>query len=116
MTSVIRTLSLDPSARISVQLVGRLTCRCPVNGERDEATVTITYTPVEMVLELAALADYLAGFQDRSITHEAVTAIIADEIRWSVMSDDVTVATDWTAVESIGCVITCSTSPRSRVS
>lgn len=111
----LRTLSIEPGDRLSISLTGRLACRCPVNGKRDEATVTVTYTPAEMVLELTALAAYLADFQDRSITHEAVTAIIADEIRWSVMSDDVTVTTDWAPVEGVGCVITCSTSPRSAV-
>ena len=109
----LRTLSISTDAHLSITLVGHLTCRCPVNGKRDEAKVTVTYTPAETALELTALADYLASFQDRPITHEAVTAIIADEIRWSVMSDDVTVATDWTPVEGIGCVVTCSTSPRS---
>lgn len=106
----IRTLSIEPSDRLSITLTGHLTCRCPVNGKRDEATVTVAYTPVEMVLELAALAEYLDGFRVREITHEAATAIIADEIRWSVMSDDVTVTTVWAPVEGIDCVVTCSTS------
>jgi 7-cyano-7-deazaguanine reductase len=110
----LHTLSIEPANRLSIKLTGLLTCRCPINGKRDTAVVTVTYTPAEMVLELTALADYLAGFQDRSITHEAATAMIADTIRWSVMSDDVTVTTEWAPVEGIDCVVTCSTSPRSQ--
>src|SRR5689334_16713317 len=106
----LRTLAIEPGDRLSIQLTGRMTCRCPINGKCDEATVSVTYTPVERVLELAALSNYLAGSQDRSITHEAATAIIADEIRWSVMSDDVTVTTTWSPVEGIDCAVTCSTS------
>jgi NADPH-dependent 7-cyano-7-deazaguanine reductase QueF len=112
----IRTLSIEPGDRLSITLTGHLTCRCPVNEKRDSARVTVTYRPVEQVLELTALADYLASFQERPITHEAATAIIADEIRWSVLSDDVTVTTDWEPVEGIDCVVTCSTSPRSAAS
>lgn len=112
----IRTLSIEPSDRLSITLTGRLVCQCPVNGRRDEAVVAVTYTPVEMALELTAFAEYLAGFGGRPITHEAVTAIIADEIRWAVMSDDVTVTTTWEPIEGIGCVVTCSTSRPSAVS
>lgn len=110
----IRTLSIEPGDCLVIRLTGHLACRCPVNGRQDDATVTVTYTPNEMVLELTAFAEYLAGFWDRSITHEAVTAILADDIRWSVMSDDVTVTTEWAPIEGVGCVVTCSTSAHSR--
>lgn len=111
----LRTLSINPNDRLSITLTGRLTCRCPVNEKQDEAIVTVTYKPVEAVLELASFSDYLDAFRDRPITHEEATAVIADEIRWSVMSDEVTVATTWEPVEGIDCVVTCSTSPRSAV-
>jgi NADPH-dependent 7-cyano-7-deazaguanine reductase QueF len=101
----LRTLSIEPGDRLSITLTGHMACRCPINGKRDEATVMVTYTPVDMVLELAAFADYLVSFQARPITHEEATAVIANEVRWSVMSDEVTVTTNWAPVEGVECIV-----------
>lgn len=56
------------------------TCLCPRSGYPDFATIRITYTPDEKVVELKALKLYLNGFRDRSISHEAVTNLIFDTL------------------------------------
>ena len=100
----LRTLTVDPANKLFITIAGRLTCLCPVNGKRDSATVEVSYQPAAgAVVELAAFAAYLAGFESRTVSHEDATAEIADEIRWSIMSDDLTVRTVWEPVEGIEC-------------
>lgn len=102
----LRTLSIDPSNKLSIAIAGRLACLCPVNGRRDSATVEVNYQPsIGAVIELEAFAAYLAGFEGRTVSHEEATLEIADEIRWSIMSDDLTVRTTWVPIEGIECSV-----------
>jgi 7-cyano-7-deazaguanine reductase len=54
------------------------TCLCPRSGYPDFATIRISYTPDEKVVELKALKLYLNSFRGLSISHEAVTNLIFD--------------------------------------
>jgi 7-cyano-7-deazaguanine reductase len=54
------------------------TCLCPRSGYPDFATIRISYTPDEKVVELKALKLYLNSFRGQSISHEAVTNLIFD--------------------------------------
>jgi 7-cyano-7-deazaguanine reductase len=54
------------------------TCLCPRSGYPDFATIRISYTPDEKVVELKALKLYLNSFRDQSLSHEAVTNQIFD--------------------------------------
>ncbi len=56
------------------------TCLCPRSGYPDFATITITYTPDQKVVELKALKLWLNSFRDRSISHEAITNLIFDTL------------------------------------
>jgi NADPH-dependent 7-cyano-7-deazaguanine reductase QueF len=104
----IRTLSIDPTNRTSIQLAGRLTCLCPVNGKRDYATVEVSYHPTASVVELESFAAYLASFANEQIGHEAVTEAIRDEIAEETLPDDLTVRTRWEPVEGVECVVVAS--------
>ncbi|HXJ30392.1 MAG TPA: GTP cyclohydrolase I [Gemmatimonadales bacterium] len=102
----LRTLSLDPSEKpISISLAGRLTCRCPINGRMDYATVEVAYIPTGAVMELEAFARYLDGFSSRTVFHETVTQEIAEEVYQATEADDITVRTRWDAVEGIACTV-----------
>jgi 7-cyano-7-deazaguanine reductase len=57
------------------------TCLCPRSGYPDFATIRISYTPDEKVVELKALKLYLNSFRDQSISHEAVTNLIFDVLK-----------------------------------
>jgi 7-cyano-7-deazaguanine reductase len=57
------------------------TCLCPRSGYPDFAAITITYVPDRKIVELRSLKLYLNAFRDRSISHEAVTNHVYDELR-----------------------------------
>jgi len=56
------------------------TCVCPRTGQPDFATVTITYTPGDLCVELKSLKLYLWSFRDEGHFHEAVTNRILDDL------------------------------------
>jgi len=45
-------------------------CRCPRSGYPDFATIKLSYTPSQSVIELKALKLYINTFIDRHISHE----------------------------------------------
>ena len=45
-------------------------CRCPRSGYPDFATIKLSYTPDQKVVELKALKLYINSFMDRYISHE----------------------------------------------
>jgi 7-cyano-7-deazaguanine reductase len=57
------------------------TCLCPRSGYPDFATIRITYTPDQKVVELKALKLFLNSFRDTGISHEAVTNLIFDTLK-----------------------------------
>lgn len=101
----LRTLSIDPTNRLSINIGGRLTCLCPVNGRRDYATVEVSYHPTGAVVELGSLAAYLSTFATATISHEEVTEAIRDELQEITVADDITVRTTWEPVEGVACVV-----------
>lgn len=55
------------------------TCKCPFSGYPDFATIYITYTPNEKVVELKAIKLYINGYRDRYISHEESVNQIMDD-------------------------------------
>ena len=55
------------------------TCKCPFSGYPDFATINITYSPDEKVVELKALKLYINNYRDRYISHEEVVNQILDD-------------------------------------
>ena len=56
------------------------TCLCPMTGQPDFATFTITYVPDARCVELKSLKLYLWSFRDEGHFHEAVTNRILDDL------------------------------------
>lgn len=56
------------------------TCVCPKTGHPDFATITLTYTPDKLCLELKAWKLYIHAWRNVGIFHEAVTNKIADDL------------------------------------
>ncbi|MEM8610593.1 MAG: preQ(1) synthase [Cyanobacteria bacterium P01_H01_bin.105] len=70
------------------------TCKCPFSGYPDFATVYITYTPNEKVVELKAIKLYINGYRDRYISHEeSINQImddflaVADPLKFKIKGD-----------------------------
>ncbi len=55
------------------------TCLCPYTGKTDFATLTITYTPTNKLIEIVSLKQYLASFSNVKILQEfAINQICQD--------------------------------------
>ena len=71
------------------------TCVCPMTGQPDFATVTITYVPDEKIVELKSLKLYRWSFRDEGAFHEDVTNRICNDLVAAISPRRMTVHTDW---------------------
>ena len=55
-------------------------CRCPRSGYPDFATIKLSYTPSDKVIELKAIKLYINSFADRYISHENTANEIYDTL------------------------------------
>ncbi|ELR99422.1 preQ(1) synthase [Gloeocapsa sp. PCC 73106] len=55
------------------------TCKCPFSGYPDFATIYLSYTPDQLIVELKALKLYINSYRDRYISHEEVVNQILDD-------------------------------------
>ena len=56
------------------------TSMCPVTGQPDFATITISYVPDARCVEMKSLKLYFFSFRNKGIFYEAVTNQIADDL------------------------------------
>lgn len=64
---------------VSIELP-EFTCLCPFSGYPDFAILRLLYQPGPRLLELKALKLYVNSFRNRSISHEAVTVGILEDL------------------------------------
>jgi 7-cyano-7-deazaguanine reductase len=84
------------------------TCLCPMTGQPDFATVTVTYTPADRIVELKSLKLYLWSFRDEGAFHEDVTNRILDDLVAAVSPRRMTVHTSWNVRGGIVTEVTAS--------
>ncbi|HZU72708.1 MAG TPA: preQ(1) synthase [Acidimicrobiales bacterium] len=87
------------------------TCVCPMTGQPDFATVTISYVPDASIVELKSLKLYLWSFRDEGTFHEAVTNTILDDLVDAIAPRRMTVRTDWLVRGGIHTVVEASHPP-----
>ncbi len=56
------------------------TCKCPVTGQPDFASIKIEYIPDERILESKSFKLYLWSYRDEGIFHEHLINTILDDI------------------------------------
>jgi 7-cyano-7-deazaguanine reductase len=56
------------------------TCRCPVTGQPDLATIRIDYRPGDRVVETKSLKLYLETFREEGVFHEHLATQIRDDL------------------------------------
>ena len=56
------------------------TCLCPMTGQPDFASLTISYQPDQLCLESKSLKMYLWSYRNQGAFHEAVTNQILDDL------------------------------------
>jgi 7-cyano-7-deazaguanine reductase len=69
----------DPTLAITLDC-SEFTCRCPVTGQPDWATVEIRYRPGPRVVETKSLKLYLEMFREVGVFHEHVARTIRDDL------------------------------------
>jgi 7-cyano-7-deazaguanine reductase len=84
------------------------TCLCPITGQPDFATVTISYVPDQSIVELKSLKQYLWSYRDEGAFHEDVTNRILDDLVAAVAPRRSTVVTDWLVRGGIHTQVTAS--------
>lgn len=83
-----------------------LTCVCPITGQPDFATVTITYTPGDKIVELKSLKLYLWSYRDKGAFHEDITNRILDDLVAAIAPRRMTVETLWNVRGGITTTVT----------
>jgi 7-cyano-7-deazaguanine reductase len=72
-----------------------LTCLCPVTGQPDYATVTVTYVPGPSIVELKSLKLYFWSYRNEGAYHEDITNRILDDLVTALQPESLSVHTDW---------------------
>jgi 7-cyano-7-deazaguanine reductase len=81
---------------------------CPMTGQPDFATITITYVPGDHIVELKSLKLYLWSYRDEGAFHEAVVNRILDDLVAAVGPRRMTVEGDFKIRGGIHTVVTAS--------
>jgi 7-cyano-7-deazaguanine reductase len=84
------------------------TCVCPMTGQPDFATVTISYVPDRSIVELKSLKLYLWGYRAEGVFHEDVTNRILDDLVSALAPRRASVRTDWLVRGGIHTVVEAS--------
>ncbi|HEY2442480.1 MAG TPA: preQ(1) synthase [Streptosporangiaceae bacterium] len=81
--AVDRQLETFPIADTSQEITldcQEFTCRCPVTGQPDWATIRIDYRPGDRAVETKSLELYLETFREEKIFHEHLATKIRDDL------------------------------------
>jgi 7-cyano-7-deazaguanine reductase len=98
-----------PGRRYNIDItLPEFTCKCPFSGYPDFATIYVTYTPDQKVVELKAIKLYINNYRDRTISHEEVTNQILDDLVAACDPLEITVKADFNPRGNVHTVITAT--------
>jgi 7-cyano-7-deazaguanine reductase len=105
-----------PDRDYEVRIVApEFTAVCPRTGQPDFATLTLSYVPDELCLELKSYKMYLQSYRNKGIFHEHVTNSILDDLVKSCAPRRMTLTGEFNARGGISTTVVASyPSPRSR--
>ncbi|VTR97442.1 preQ(1) synthase [Tuwongella immobilis] len=83
------------------------TSMCPATGQPDFGTITFTYVPDKVCIELKSLKLYLQRYRNLGIFYEAVTNRLLDDFVKAAAPRRCTVVSKWTPRGGIHSIITC---------
>lgn len=69
----------DPTQVITLDC-GEFTCRCPITGQPDWATISVEYRPAALAVETKSLKLYLETFREEGIFHEHLATRMRDDL------------------------------------
>ena len=97
-----------PERDFSVEIVcPEFTSVCTKTGQPDFGTITFSYTPGDMCVELKSLKLYLQRFRNRGIFYEAVTNQLLDDFVAACRPRRCKVVSTWTPRGGITTSVTC---------
>src|SRR5215211_5325188 len=101
-----------PDVRYEVEMVcPEFTCVCPMTGQPDFATFTITYTPGEKIVELKSLKMYLWSYRAEGAFHEDVTNRVLDDLVRCLEPRKLSVVSTWNVRGGITTTVRASYPP-----
>ena len=97
-----------PGRDYTIEIVcPEFTSLCPVTGQPDFGTITFTYTPDQLCVELKSLKLYLQRFRNEGIFYEAVTNRLLDDFVTACSPLRCTVSGAFTPRGGITTTVTC---------
>ncbi|HLX65209.1 MAG TPA: preQ(1) synthase [Planctomycetota bacterium] len=96
-----------PERDYEIKIVApEFTAVCPKTGQPDFATLTLTYMPDELCLELKSYKLYLQSYRNRGIYHEHVTNTILNDLVKSCRPRRMTLVGEFNARGGIATTVT----------
>jgi 7-cyano-7-deazaguanine reductase len=84
------------------------TAVCPKTGQPDFATLTVTYVPDQLIMELKSFKLYLQSYRNKGIYHEHVTNVILDDLVKSCRPRRMTLIGEFNARGGIATTVTAT--------
>lgn len=104
-----------PERDYSIEIVNpEFTSVCPKTGLPDFGTITVTYIPDKVCIELKSLKYYFLDFRNAGIFYENVTNTILDDLVAVSQPREMTIRSEWKARGGITETVTvrhCSGKP-----
>jgi len=89
--------NLHPARNFEIEHVApEFTSVCPMTGQPDYGTITITYVPDKLCLELKSYKLYLQSYRNSGIFYEDVTNTILDDLVRFCKPRRMRITTEWT--------------------
>ena len=99
----------NPQRDYTIEIVcPEFTSVCPKTGQPDFGTITFSYVPDKVCVELKSLKMYLQCFRDEGIFYENVTNRLLDDLVTVVQPREMTVHAEFTPRGGIRSNITAS--------
>lgn len=99
----------SPGRDYSVEIIcPEFTSVCPLTGQPDFGTITYTYTPGEVCVELKSLKLYLQRYRNQGIYYEQVTNRLLDDFVAAAKPVRATIVSRWTPRGGISTNVTCT--------
>ncbi len=87
---------------------------CPVTGQPDFGTITVTYIPDRLCVEMKSLKLYFFSFRDKGIFYEAVVNTILDDLVRALRPREMAVVGDFAVRGGTAASVTASYKKRNR--
>lgn len=98
-----------PGRDFTIEIIcPEFTSVCPKTGQPDFGTITFTYTPGDVCVELKSLKLYLQGFRNQGIFYEQVTNRLLDDFVTACRPVRCTIVSTWTPRGGITTTVRCS--------